>query len=77
MDREFIPVRIAVLTVSDSRGLEEDRSGRLLQDLIEAAGHLVADRALVRDDQASISAQLSAWAENPGIDVVISTGGTG
>ncbi|MDE0531626.1 MAG: molybdenum cofactor biosynthesis protein B [Albidovulum sp.] len=77
MDREFIPVRIAVLTVSDSRSLEEDRSGQLLQDLIEAAGHLVAGRALVRDDRASISARLSAWAENPGIDVVISTGGTG
>ncbi|SNS15142.1 molybdenum cofactor biosynthesis protein B [Tropicimonas sediminicola] len=75
--KEFIPVRIAVLTVSDSRGLEEDRSGAVLVGRIEAAGHVVADRKILRDERAEIAAQLNAWCDDPGIDVVISTGGTG
>ncbi|MFD0981728.1 molybdenum cofactor biosynthesis protein B [Tropicimonas aquimaris] len=75
--KDFIPVRIAVLTVSDSRGLEEDRSGAVLVGRIEAAGHVVADRKILRDERAEIAAQLNAWCDDPGIDVVISTGGTG
>jgi molybdenum cofactor biosynthesis protein B len=76
-EREFLAVRIAVLTVSDTRGAAEDRSGDLLAGRIGAAGHVLADRALVRDEQAAIEARLRAWVADPGIDVVISTGGTG
>jgi molybdenum cofactor biosynthesis protein B len=75
--RPFLPVNIAVLTVSDTRVLENDKSGQTLVDLIEASGHKVAARAIVRDDQAAIAAQLRAWIADPRIDVVISTGGTG
>lgn len=75
--KEFIPVRIAVLTVSDSRSLEEDRSGQVLADRITGAGHTLADRKLLPDERAEIVAQLRAWVADPEIDVVISTGGTG
>jgi molybdopterin adenylyltransferase len=75
--REFIAVRIAVLTVSDSRGLADDRSGQVLVDRIEAAGHKLAARMILRDERDQIAAQLRAWCANPEIDVVISTGGTG
>jgi molybdenum cofactor biosynthesis protein B len=75
--KEFIPVRIAVLTVSDTRGLDEDRSGQTLVDRIEGAGHILADRKILRDERAEIADQLRAWCANPGIDVIISTGGTG
>ncbi|MFC0279188.1 molybdenum cofactor biosynthesis protein B [Falsigemmobacter intermedius] len=75
--REFIPVRIAVLTVSDSRSLAEDRSGDTLVARIEAAGHLLAARHILPDDRAQIAAQLRAWVADPEVDVVISTGGTG
>jgi molybdopterin adenylyltransferase len=75
--RAFIPVRIAVLTVSDTRGLEDDRSGDTLVGRIEGAGHLLADRKILRDDRPQIAAQLRAWIADPGIDVIISTGGTG
>ncbi|SDI79430.1 molybdenum cofactor biosynthesis protein B [Alloyangia pacifica] len=75
--REFIPVRIAVLTVSDTRGLDEDRSGATLVQRLTDAGHLLADRAIVKDDRAAISAQLRAWIASPEVDVIISTGGTG
>ncbi len=75
--REFIPVRIAVLTVSDSRTLADDRSGDTLVKRIEAAGHIVADRRIVRDERAGIADQLRSWSQDPQIDVVISTGGTG
>jgi len=74
---EFIAIRIAVLTVSDSRSLAEDRSGEVLVDRIEAAGHVLADRRIVTDERAGIAAQLRAWCADPNIDVVISTGGTG
>ncbi|WP_171211729.1 molybdenum cofactor biosynthesis protein B [Ruegeria sp. HKCCA5426] len=74
---DFIPVRIAVLTVSDTRALEEDRSGQTLVDRIERAGHTVADRKIIRDERAEIAAQLRNWVADPEIDVVISTGGTG
>lgn len=75
--RAFIPVRIAVLTVSDTREPGDDRSGDTLAERIEAAGHVLAARAIVKDERAEIAGRLRAWAEDPGIDVVISTGGTG
>ncbi len=74
---EFIPVRIAVLTVSDTRGLDDDKSGRVLVDRISAAGHILADRAIVQDERDEIAAQLRKWCANPEVDVIISTGGTG
>jgi len=73
----FLPIRIAILTMSDTRSLAEDKSGNLLADRIEQAGHAVADRALVKDDIAAIADQVSRWIETPDIDVVITTGGTG
>ena len=76
-NREFIPVRIAVLTVSDTRSLDDDRSGQTLVDRIEKAGHVLADRKILRDERADIAEQLRDWCTDPGIDVVISTGGTG
>jgi len=75
--RPFLPVHIAVLTVSDSRGLAEDRSGDALVELIQRDGHDVAERAIVKDDQAAIIERLRAWIADPAIDVVIATGGTG
>jgi molybdenum cofactor biosynthesis protein B len=75
--KPFLPVNIAVLTVSDSRGEAEDKSGRTLVELIERDGHRVAARAIVRDEIAAIAAQLRAWIADPAVDAVISTGGTG
>lgn len=75
--KDFIPVRIAVLTVSDTRGLAEDRSGDTLVARIAEAGHVLAARDIVRDERAEIAAKLRAWCADPGVDVVISTGGTG
>lgn len=73
----FVPVRIAVLTVSDTRTPASDGSGGWLAGAIEAAGHVLAGRAIVPDDETKIRAAVAAWAKDPGIDVVISTGGTG
>ena len=75
--RLFIPVRIAVMTVSDSRTLADDKSGGALVEMLTAAGHILAARAIVPDDQVLIGAQLRDWIDDPGVDVVISTGGTG
>lgn len=75
--RKFLPVAIAVLTVSDSRGPKEDESGKTLIDRLEAAGHTLAARAVVKDDVGHIRKQLTAWIDDPTIDVVITTGGTG
>jgi molybdenum cofactor biosynthesis protein B len=75
--RQFVPLKIAVLTVSDTRSLEDDKSGGTLAERIEKAGHAVAARAIVTDDVEKIRAQMRAWIANPAIDVVISTGGTG
>jgi molybdopterin adenylyltransferase len=75
--REFIPVRFAVLTVSDTRSLEQDKSGDTLVGRIAEAGHVLADRRIVRDERAEIEAILREWCANPGIDAVLSTGGTG
>jgi molybdopterin adenylyltransferase len=73
----FVPVRIAVLTVSDTRNESNDTSGDTLASRIKEAGHVLADRALLRDDQGAIRLQLERWIADPEIDVVISTGGTG
>ncbi|MBL4751758.1 MAG: molybdenum cofactor biosynthesis protein B [Amylibacter sp.] len=75
--REFIPVKIAVLTVSDTRKLEEDRSGDIIVGRLEAAGHILADRKIIRDERDQIADQLRAWCKDQTIDVIISTGGTG
>jgi len=75
--RSFTPIRIALLTVSDTRGPEEDTSGDLLAARIEAAGHTLAARALLKDDAALIAAQLGAWIDDAAVDAVVSTGGTG
>jgi molybdenum cofactor biosynthesis protein B len=75
--RAFLPVRIAILTVSDSRTLADDRSGDLLVERVAAAGHVLAARTILQDDRPLISAQLRDWCADPAIDVVISTGGTG
>ncbi len=75
--RPILPVRIAVLTVSDTRTAADDRSGDTLAERLTTAGHLLAARAIVPDDRARIAGQLSAWIADPAIDVVISTGGTG
>ncbi len=76
-DRPFIPVRIAVLTVSDTRGMADDKSGDALSEMIRAAGHELADRAIVKDDVEAIRQRVNGWIADAGIDVVISTGGTG
>ncbi|MBF9048707.1 molybdenum cofactor biosynthesis protein B [Roseobacter sp. HKCCD9010] len=75
--KEFLPVRIAVLTVSDTRGLAEDKSGDLLVQRLTDAGHKLAARQIVRDERHQIADQLRAWCADPEIDVIISTGGTG
>lgn len=75
--REFIPLRIAVLTVSDTRTEANDTSGKLLVERISAAGHRLAARAIERDDIYRIRARVSAWIADPEVQVVITTGGTG
>ncbi len=75
--RTFLPVRIAVLTVSDTRGPAEDKSGDTLVERLTAAGHILADRAIERDDLDTIIERLARWIEDPDVDVVITTGGTG
>lgn len=76
-DRDFLPVNIALLTVSDSRSLDDDRSGDTLEARILEAGHKLAARTIVKDEQALIVAQLRKWIADPEVDTVISTGGTG
>jgi molybdopterin adenylyltransferase len=75
--REFVAVRIAVLTVSDTRTPDQDRSGDTLVERLTGAGHVLAARTIVQDERAEIAAQLRAWVADPGIDVILSTGGTG
>ena len=75
--RPFLPVNIAVLTVSDTRTPADDKSGNTLAELIGEAGHRVVARRIVKDDRAAIVAQLRQWIADPAIDAVISTGGTG
>jgi molybdenum cofactor biosynthesis protein B len=76
-DRVFIPVRIAVLTISDTRTLADDRSGQVLCDRIADSGHELTARTIVKDEVAKIRAQVRKWVKRPDVDVVISTGGTG
>jgi len=75
--KPFVPLRIAVLTVSDTRDLAGDKSGATLAERIAAAGHVLADRDIVTDDVEAIRARVKAWIAEPQIDVVITTGGTG
>jgi molybdenum cofactor biosynthesis protein B len=75
--RPFLPVRIAVLTISDTRDASNDTSGDTLAARIEAAGHVLAGRAIDRDDADVIEARLREWIARPDVDVVITTGGTG
>ncbi len=73
----FRPLRVAVLTVSDTRDEEGDTSGRLLAERVARDGHVLAARTMVKDDVAQIQKQLKAWIADPGVDVIVSTGGTG
>ncbi len=75
--KKFIPVRIAVLTVSDTRDMMNDRSGDVLVDRLTSAGHILENRNLVRDDRKAIVSRLRALIKDPAVDVVLSTGGTG
>jgi molybdenum cofactor biosynthesis protein B len=75
--RAFIPVGVGVLTVSDTRTLEDDQSGALAVELLEGAGHQIAARAIVKDNRDVIRAQLVAWIADPAVEVIICTGGTG
>jgi molybdenum cofactor biosynthesis protein B len=75
--RLFVPVRIAVLTVSDTRSVDDDKSGNTLVERLTEAGHMLAARAIVKDEIDAIRAQVKAWIDDPAIDVVLSTGGTG
>ncbi len=75
--RQFIPLKIAVMTVSDTRTLDDDKSGSILVGRLEAAGHTLADRAIVTDDVSVIQAKVKSWIEDDGVDAVITTGGTG
>ncbi|HVI98685.1 MAG TPA: molybdenum cofactor biosynthesis protein B [Sphingomonas sp.] len=73
----FLPVRIAVLTVSDTRGPADDRSGDALVERLQSAGHILADRAIEKDDVDAIVARLHAWIDDAAVDCVVTTGGTG
>src|SRR5438128_1618551 len=75
--RQFVPLNIAVLTVSDTSNLADDKSGTTLAERIVKAGHIVADRAIVTDDVDNIRGKIRTWIADPAIDVIISTGGTG
>ena len=74
---DFVPVRIAVLTVSDTRQMADDKSGQTLVDRIAAAGHVLADRTIIADERDQIAEKLRTWCADDAVDVVISTGGTG
>ncbi len=75
--KPFIPLNIAVLTVSDTRSLDDDKSGATLAERITGAGHRLAARDIVTDDVDAIQARLRSWIADPGIDVIVTTGGTG
>jgi molybdenum cofactor biosynthesis protein B len=77
VDRDFLPINLAVLTVSDTRTPANDTSGDYIAERMAAAGHRIAARAIVKDTEAEIRARLAAWIADPAIDVVIATGGTG
>ncbi|MEZ4401163.1 MAG: molybdenum cofactor biosynthesis protein B [Kofleriaceae bacterium] len=77
LSRPFIPVNVGVLVVSDTRTAADDKSGALIAELLTAAGHRVVARVIVKDNRDAIGGQLRAWIADPGVDVVIATGGTG
>tara|TARA_B100000768_G_scaffold2441_1_gene3144 strand:- start:240 stop:782 length:543 start_codon:yes stop_codon:yes gene_type:complete len=74
---KFVPVKIALLTVSDTRSLDEDKSGDILEDRVKDAGHILIAREILQDDRFAIVSKLNRWVEDKSVDVVISTGGTG
>ena len=74
---EFRPLNIAILAVSDSRGMADDRSGQLLCDRLTSAGHVLAHREIIPDDRATIEATLRGWIDDAGVEVILTTGGTG
>ncbi|MGF1462964.1 MAG: molybdenum cofactor biosynthesis protein B [Maricaulaceae bacterium] len=76
-ERAFVPLNLAVMTVSDTRTLETDKSGGYLAERIEAAGHVLADRAIIADDRLAIRAQAAQWIAARGVDGILTTGGTG
>ncbi|MBK5964785.1 molybdenum cofactor biosynthesis protein B [Thiocystis minor] len=76
-EQPFLPLNIALLTVSDSRGEDQDTSGKLLKERAESAGHRVVAKAIVRDDVYQLRAAVSRWIADPEVQVVLSTGGTG
>ena len=75
--KQFVPLKFAVLTISDTRSLKDDKSGALLVQRIVSAGHIVSERSLVPDEVEAIRARVKAWIADPMIDVIITTGGTG
>ena len=75
--RPFIPLNVAVLTLSDTRTRDNDSSGDLIEEKLKTAGHRVAGRSIVREDLDKLRDQFKSWIDDPGIDVIISTGGTG
>ena len=77
MERAFIPLGVCVLTISDTRTVPTDTSGQVLVDRLREAGHVLIDRALVKDEVEAIRAQVAAWTKRADVDVVVSTGGTG
>ena len=76
-EREFLPINIAVLTVSDTRTMENDTSGAYIADTLGAAGHNIVARVIIKDSEIGIRAQMAQWIAHPGVDVIIATGGTG
>jgi molybdenum cofactor biosynthesis protein B len=77
MEREFIPVKIAVLTVSDTRTIENDTSGAYIADRLSSEGHQITARAIVEDSETLIRAQLASWIADENVEVIVATGGTG
>ena len=77
MERNFIPVTISLLTISDTRSKEDDKSGNLLENKVLESGHILFDRKIVRDDISEIKKTSKDWIENPDVEIIISTGGTG
>ena len=77
MERKFLPVSIALLTVSDTRVIENDKSGNLLVNKIKQSGHILFDRKIVKDEILDIQKISKKWIKNPDVEVIISTGGTG
>lgn len=75
--REFLPLKIAILTLSDTRSIDDDISGQVLVDRLTNAGHNLADRAIIRDDKDDLRAQLQKWIDDDSVEVIIATGGTG